>query len=325
MKSSPSASPVTSSAADTVSSSLKRGGAPVLSARALTKTYAAKGGVAVEAVRGIDFDVAPGTCTGLLGPNGAGKSTTMKMLMGLTQRSGGALTIFGTDVRGLSHDQRVRIALVPQEDNLDPDLTVSENLLVYGMLFGISADVLKDRVPQLLDTMQLAEKAKARVNQLSGGMKRRLTLARALVNDPDLLFLDEPTTGLDPQARVMIWQRILELKKQGKTLLLTTHYMDEAQRLCDQIIMIDHGKILDEGSPKELIARHVKAHVFDISKPVPRGLPVAESEDVGDSVLFYVDDGAAFRKAIPETATYLHRPANMEDVFLRLTGRKLRE
>ena len=298
----------------------------VIEAQGLTKTYTPRGGgPVVEAVQGIDFAVMKGTCTGLLGPNGAGKSTTMKMLMGLTQRSGGSLTIFGKDTAGLTREQRVRISLVPQDDNLDPDLTVAENLMVYGMLFGIDRKILKDRVPQLLAYMQLSEKADARVNQLSGGMKRRLTIGRALVNDPDLLFLDEPTTGLDPQARVMIWQRILELKKQGKTLLLTTHYMDEAQRLCDHIIMIDHGKVLDEGTPKELIARHVKAHVFDVTKPVPKSLPPEESEDVGDSVLFYVDDGAAFRKALPENTTYLHRPANMEDVFLRLTGRKLRE
>jgi lipooligosaccharide transport system ATP-binding protein len=160
-------------------------------------------------------------------------------------------------------------------------------------------------------------------------MKRRLTLARALVNDPDLIFMDEPTTGLDPQARVMIWQRVLELKKQGKTILLTTHYMDEAQRLCDHIILIDNGNILDEGSPADLIARHVKAHVFDISKPVPPAVfkttPPVESEDVGDSVLFYVDKASDFRKLLAEDTQYLHRPANMEDVFLRLTGRKLRE
>ncbi|PZP38747.1 MAG: nodulation factor ABC transporter ATP-binding protein NodI [Pseudomonas fluorescens] len=198
----------------------------------------------------------------------------------------------------------------------------------HGQLVGQRDALLgavRERVPQILAYMQLSEKADARVNQLSGGMKRRLTIGRALVNDPDLLFLDEPTTGLDPQARVMIWQRILELKKQGKTLLLTTHYMDEAQRLCDHIIMIDHGMVLDEGSPSDLIDRHVKKHVFDVTKPIPLDLPPVDSEDVGDSVLFYVDDGAAFRKQLPENATYLHRPANMEDVFLRLTGRKLRD
>lgn len=302
----------------------------IIEAANLVKTYPsrAKGQPDVQAVRGISFAVEKGTCTGLLGPNGAGKSTTMKMLMGLSKRTSGTLSIFGTDTDNLSRDQRCRISLVPQDDNLDPDLTVAENLFVYGLFFGISRAVLADRVPQLLGYMQLTDKANARVNQLSGGMKRRLTIGRALINDPDLIIMDEPTTGLDPQARVMIWQRILELKKQGKTILLTTHYMDEAQRLSDHIVLIDHGQVLDEGSPAELIARHTKPHVFDITKPVPltiSEMPVMESEDLGDSVLFYVDDAAKFRKAIPEDTTYLHRPSNMEDVFLKLTGRKLRE
>lgn len=304
-------------------------GEVVVSAKGLTKTYAAKGGVAVEAVRGIGFEVKKGTCTGLLGPNGAGKSTTMRMLMGLTRKTSGSLTVFGTESDHLTREQRTRVSLVPQDDNLDPDLTVEENLRVYGLFFGLGSKVLDERVPQLLNYMQLEDKAKARVNQLSGGMKRRLTIGRALVNDPDLIIMDEPTTGLDPQARVMIWQRILELKKQGKTILLTTHYMDEAQRLSDHIILIDHGKVLDEGSPRALIARHVKAHVFDVTKPFPVGflkeLPPVESEDVGDSVLFYVDDAKAFRKATPDDMQVLHRPGNMEDVFLKLTGRTLRE
>ncbi|MCP5405581.1 MAG: ATP-binding cassette domain-containing protein [Pseudomonadaceae bacterium] len=305
--------------------------APLITAENLTKTYPAQGKApAVHAVQGVTFVVQPGTCTGLLGPNGAGKSTTMRMLMGLTRKSGGSLSIFGTDTESLSRTQRTRISLVPQDDNLDPDLTVAENLFVYGLFFGIARATLKDRVPQLLAYMQLEDKADARVSQLSGGMKRRLTLARALVNDPDLIIMDEPTTGLDPQARVMIWQRVLELKKQGKTILLTTHYMDEAQRLCDHIILIDHGTVLDEGTPKQLIARHSKPHVFDVTKPVPAALGKLklgeyESEDVGDSILYYVEDAITFRKQLPETATYLHRPANMEDVFLKLTGRKLRE
>lgn len=300
---------------------------PVVQAHGLTKTYG--GAVPVQAVKGIDFVVKPGTCTGLLGPNGAGKSTTMRMLMGLTRKSEGSLKVFGLESADLGQKERMRISLVPQDDNLDNDLTVAENLWMYGRFFGLSPKLLDERVPQLLGYMQLEEKAKARVNQLSGGMKRRLTIGRALVNDPDLIIMDEPTTGLDPQARVMIWQRILELKKQGKTILLTTHYMDEAQRLCDHIILIDHGKVLDEGSPRTLIHRHVKPHVFDVAKPFPRkfleALPPLESEDVGDSVLFYVDDAKAFRKAIPDDLQVLHRPGNMEDVFLKLTGRTLRE
>lgn len=297
-------------------------------AKDLTKTYGT-GEEAVHAVQGISFNVFAGACTGLLGPNGAGKSTTMRMLMGLTRMTGGELTVFNTSATNISRTEKARIGLVPQEDNLDPDLTVAQNLEIYGRYFGISKSVIQERVPQLLQFMQLTEKAKSRVNQLSGGMKRRLVIARALINDPDLIILDEPTTGLDPQARVMIWQRLLELKKQGKTLLLTTHYMDEAQRLCDRIVIIDHGKVLAEGTPKELIKQFVPEHVYDIIKPLPKSLekPPKEviTEDVGDSVLFYTHDAKTLQNLIPESATYHHRPANMEDVFLQLTGRTLRE
>ncbi len=307
----------------------------IITATDLKKTYG-KGDTAHEAVKGINFYVSEGTCTGLLGPNGAGKTTTMGMLMGLVRMTSGSLNVFGQPADKLPRDIKARIGLVPQEDNLDPDLSVEQNLYIYGRYFGIKKDVLATRVPQLLNFMQLEEKTKSRVNQLSGGMKRRLVIARALVNDPDLIILDEPTTGLDPQARVMIWQRLLELKKQGKTLLLTTHYMDEAQRLCDDIILIDGGKILDNGTPQQLIKNHVKAHVFDVTKPLPSALTrVAEgktqqdinAEDVGDSVLFYVTEAGtpSFRKTIPHDAQYLHRPAHLEDVFLTLTGRNLRE
>lgn len=300
----------------------------VIQATDLVKTYG-KGEEAFTAVKGISFKIKEGQCTGLLGPNGAGKSTTMRMVMGLTKMTDGNLTVFAEEASKLSRHTKGRIGLVPQEDNLDPDLTVAQNLFIYGRYFGITKKILNDRVPQLLKFMQLEEKTNARVNMLSGGMKRRLVIARALVNDPDLIILDEPTTGLDPQARVMIWQRVLELKKQGKTLLLTTHYMDEAQRLCDRIIVIDHGEILDDGTPKELIKKHVKEHVFDVTKPLPKELSKTpkdvESEDLGDSVLFYTNDAPTFRKIVPHTAQYLHRPANLEDVFLGLTGRKLRE
>jgi len=311
----------------------------IITATNLKKTYG-KGDTAHEAVKGINFYVTEGTCTGLLGPNGAGKTTTMGMLMGLVRITSGSLTVFGQPADKLPRNVKARIGLVPQEDNLDPDLSVEQNLFIYGRYFGIKKDVLATRVPQLLQFMHLEEKAKSRVNQLSGGMKRRLVIARALVNDPDLIILDEPTTGLDPQARVMIWQRLLELKKQGKTLLLTTHYMDEAQRLCDNIILIDGGQILDNGTPQQLIKNHVKAHVFDVTKPLPRSLEKTleritnsktdqsiNAEDVGDSVLFYVTEvgTAPFRKSIPHSAQYLHRPAHLEDVFLTLTGRNLRE
>lgn len=280
----------------------------------------------LHAVRGIDLDVPSGVCLGLLGPNGAGKTTTMRMIMGLTRPSAGRLTLFGRDVAALPREQRRRIGLVPQEDNLDPDLSVTQNLQVYGRYFGLSSAVIARRVPELLAFMQLSEKADARVMQLSGGMKRRLVIARSLIASPELIILDEPTTGLDPQARVLIWRQLQSLKAGGTTLLLTTHYMDEAQRLCDHIVLIDGGRVLDQGSPTELIARHVKGHVVEVQKPLPAGVPDAIArEDIGHSVLFYVAQPAELIAHLPEDAVFLHRPANLEDVFLRLTGRKLRE
>ena len=279
-----------------------------------------------DAVRGIDLDVPSGICLGLLGPNGAGKTTTMRMIMGLTRPSAGRLTLFGRDVAELPREQRRRIGLVPQEDNLDPDLSVTQNLQVYGRYFGLPAALIARRVSELLAFMQLSEKAGARVMQLSGGMKRRLVIARSLIASPELIILDEPTTGLDPQARVLIWRQLQMLKAGGTTLLLTTHYMDEAQRLCDRIVLIDGGRILDQGSPTELIARHVKGHVVEVQKPLPAGVPDAIArEDIGHSVLFYVNLPAELIAHLPDDAVYLHRPANLEDVFLRLTGRKLRE
>jgi lipooligosaccharide transport system ATP-binding protein len=278
-------------------------------------------------VRGISFRIAAGSCVGLLGPNGAGKTTTMRMIMGLAHPSEGTLDVFGTAVERLGRAERARIGLVPQEDNLDPDLSVRRNLEVYGHYFALPAALVRERIGRLLAFVQLTEKADARVNQLSGGMKRRLTIARALVAEPDLLILDEPTTGLDPQARVVIWQLLRTLESQGKTLLLTTHYMDEAQRLCDRIILIDGGRILDEGTPDELIGRHVKGEVVEVRKPLPPGLDEAAltRDDVGDAVLFYTTDMAEVIRHLPQDAVYLHRPANLEDAFLRLTGRALRE
>ena len=296
--------------------------AAVISAHALKRRFGS-----FEAVRGIDFDVPAGKCIGLLGPNGAGKTTTMRMIMGLAEPSEGTLNVFGIPVGKLSRQDRARIGLVPQDDNLDPDLSVKQNLEVYGRYFGLPGTVVAERVPQLLGFMQLTEKANNRVTMLSGGMKRRLVIARALIADPDLVILDEPTTGLDPQARVMIWQRLLTLKAQGKTLLLTTHYMDEAQRLCDRIIVIDEGKILDNGKPADLIARHVEAHVFEIPKPLPKALVKTKcrTEDLGDTVVIYTNDVTQVRPHLPKDLEYLHRPANLEDVFLKLTGRKLRD
>ncbi|MBL8701506.1 MAG: ATP-binding cassette domain-containing protein [Alphaproteobacteria bacterium] len=281
----------------------------------------------VHAVRGVSFEIAAGSCIGLLGPNGAGKTTTMRMLLGLTRPSAGDVRVFGAPIAALGRGFRTRIGLVPQDDNLDPDLSVRQNLEVYGRYFGIPAGTLATRVPQLLAFMQLEERGAAKVMQLSGGMKRRLIIARSLIADPELIVLDEPTTGLDPQARVLIWRRLLDLKRQGKTLLLTTHYMDEAQRLCDRIIVIDGGRVLDEGTPRELIARHVAGHVFEIAKPVPADLlpEGLEREDIGDSLLVYTADPHALRDRLPAEIEYVHRVANLEDVFLRLTGRRLRE
>ena len=295
---------------------------PIIAGRSLVKHYGE-----LEAVRGIDFAVERAHCIGLLGPNGAGKTTTMRMVMGLSKVSGGELTVFGVPVQKIDRKTKARIGLVPQDNSLDPDITVRENLEVYGRYYGLSSNTIADQVPRLLEFMQLAGRADARVMQLSGGMKRRLVIARALIGDPELIILDEPTTGLDPQARVLIWKRLMELRKQGKTLLLTTHYMDEAQRLCDRIIVIDHGEILDEGTPQQLIARHVKGHVFEVQKPLPNGMDDApwDKEDIGDAMLYYVQSPADILDELPDDAVYLHRPANLEDVFLRLTGRKLRE
>jgi lipooligosaccharide transport system ATP-binding protein len=221
----------------------------------------------------------------------------------------------------------VRVGLVPQEDNLDPDLSVRQNLEVYGRYFGRPSNEIATRVPKLLDFMQLTERSSAKVMQLSGGMKRRLIVARALVADPELIILDEPTTGLDPQARVMIWRRLVDLKREGKTLLLTTHYMDEAQRLCDRIIIIDGGKVLDEGTPQELIDRHARAYVVEVPKPLPAGWSEdgLERNDVGNSVLYYASEPEEVTRRLPPHTKYSSRDANLEDVFLRLTGHSLRQ
>ena len=296
--------------------------APVIEVAGLEKCYGD-----VHAVRGVSFAIHPGTCVGLLGPNGAGKTTTMRMIMALTRPSAGRLRLFGESPERLGRTLRERVGLVPQEDNLDPDLTVRQNLDVYGRYFGIPAAVVAERVPKLLEFMQLGERGDAKVMQLSGGLKRRLVIARALIAAPSLVILDEPTTGLDPQARVLIWRRLLDLKREGKTLLLTTHYMDEAQRLCDRIVIIDGGKVLDEGTPQELIDRHVRGHVFEVAKPMPAGFSDEglERNDIGDAVLYYAADPLEVQRRLPPTATYLQRAANLEDVFLRLTGHRLRE
>jgi len=295
---------------------------PVIAVEALEKRYGE-----VAAVRGVSFSIWPGTCVGLLGPNGAGKTTIMRMIMALAQPSSGYVRLFGKAPSALGRAMRERVGLVPQEDNLDPDLSVRQNLEVYGRYFGRPAGELAERVPLLLEFMQLIERANAQVVQLSGGMKRRLIIARALIANPELIILDEPTTGLDPQARVLIWRRLVDLKREGKTLLLTTHYMDEAQRLCDRIIIIDGGKVLDEGSPQQLIDRHARAYVVEIPKPLPPGFVEhgLERNDIGDAVLYYTNDPSEVTRRLPPHATYTTRCANLEDVFLRLTGHSLRQ
>jgi lipooligosaccharide transport system ATP-binding protein len=295
---------------------------PIIEAVAVEKAYGP-----TPAVAGLSFAIPSGTCIGLLGPNGAGKTTTMRMIMGLTRPTGGGIRVFGQPAQSLARADRARIGLVPQENTLDPELSVSRNLELYGRYYGLAPAQIAKRVQELLAFMQLDGKADARVNELSGGMKRRLVIARALIADPDLVILDEPTTGLDPQARVLIWRQLQSLKEAGKTLLLTTHYMDEAERLCDRIILIDHGRILDQDTPAGLVARHVLGHVFEVQKPLPPGFdmgPLAH-EDLGRSVLVFTADAEAVMAQLGEAASYTHRAANLEDVFLRLTGRQLRE
>ena len=304
-------------------------GLPHLVIKGLRKSY---GGT--EVVAGLDLELEPGICFGLLGPNGAGKTTTLKLCLGLTAPDGGEITMLGLPVPARAREARRHIGVVPQLDNLDPDFTVRENLLVYGRYFGLRDGALAQRIPGLLDFAGLAAKGDARIQTLSGGMKRRLTLARALINDPQILFLDEPTTGLDPQARHLIWERLRRLTGEGRTILLTTHFMDEAERLCHRVAIIDHGRKIAEGSPRELIARHIEPHVVEVyGEGAERwaaacGRSAAERcEQTGETVFCYTRDADAIVHALEreEALRYLHRPANLEDVFLKLTGRELRD
>ena len=286
----------------------------------------------LEAVSGLDLDIPRGNCFGLLGPNGAGKTTTLRMLLGQSPRTSGVLSVFGESIESNLREIRQRTGIVPQADNLDPDFTVSENLRIYGLYFRITSSVLEQRIPKLLKLVELDHRAKDRISTLSGGMKRRLILARALINDPDLLLFDEPTTGLDPQARHMIWSQIHRLKRNGKTILLTTHYMEEAERLCDEIVIIDHGKLLTQGAPKDLIRIHCQKEVLEIRGELPDrlftelGYQRSRFEQAGDTYYLYSDDPTELLEtaaALPELAC-LHRQSGLEDVFLRLTGRELR-
>jgi len=302
----------------------------VLDVRALRKSFGA-----LEVVRGVDLGVAPGECFGLLGPNGAGKTTTLRLCLGLIAPDAGDIELLGEPVPRRAREARLRIGVVPQSDNLDPDFTVAENLLVYGRYFGLSPREVRARTGPLLEFAGLTGREGAKINTLSGGMKRRLTLARALVNDPQVLFLDEPTTGLDPQARHLIWERMRRLTVQGKTLILTTHHMEEAERLCQRLAIMDHGRIIASGSPRELIAQHIEPQVVEVHGPspavaawmAPARAAAARVERVGDTVFCYADevDGLLRTLAGHAELVYLHRPASLEDVFLKLTGRDLRD
>ncbi|WP_017776719.1 nodulation factor ABC transporter ATP-binding protein NodI [Paraburkholderia kururiensis] len=286
-----------------------------------------------KVVDGLSFHVRPGECFGLLGPNGAGKTTTLKMLLGISSPNAGAIRLCGEPVPSRARFARARVGVVPQFDNLDPDFTVRENLLVFGRYFGLSASHTRALVPMLLEFARLESKADARVNELSGGMRRRLTLARALVNDPDVLIMDEPTTGLDPQARHLIWERLRSLLARGKTILLTTHFMEEAERLCDRLCVIEEGRKIAEGAPNDLIQSEIGCDVIEIYGPDPAALrdelaPLATRTEISGETLFcYVTDPQAALERIKNRPQlrYLHRPANLEDVFLRLTGREMQD
>jgi lipooligosaccharide transport system ATP-binding protein len=290
------------------------------------------------AVDGIDFELHRGEAFGFLGPNGAGKSSTMRMIGCVSPPSGGELSILGLDPVADGPVIRARLGVVPQEDTLDLELTVRENLLVYGRYFGLSRDVIRERIARLLDFVQLSDRAEDQVEPLSGGMKRRLTIARSLINDPEVLLLDEPTTGLDPQARHAVWDRLFRLKQQGVTLILTTHYMDEAEQLCDRLVVMDRGKIAAEGSPRELIERYSTPEVLELRFDPDRHQVAAEKlasvtaerrEVLADRILLYVTDGditlAGVRALGLEPLTSLVRRSTLEDVFLRLTGRRLED
>jgi lipooligosaccharide transport system ATP-binding protein len=302
----------------------------VITARGLTKTYGD-----FVAVDGIDFQVSRGEAFGLLGPNGAGKSTTMRMITSTLQRTSGELQILGKDPDKFGPEIRAHLGVVPQQDNLDRQLTVWENILVYGRYFGLSRKFLKGKIEELLAFAQLEEKRNVKSEELSGGMKRRLTIARGLVNEPEILLLDEPTTGLDPQARHVLWDRLFRLKELGVTLVLTTHYMDEAEQLCDRLVVMDKGRIMAEGSPSELIKKYSSKEVLEVRFGSKGNADAAKKlaevgdrlEVLPDRILVYTDNGEKALERVTklglDPVTSLVRRSSLEDVFLRLTGRTL--
>ncbi len=303
---------------------------PLVQARGLTKKF--DDFLAVDAV---DFDIAQGEAFGFLGPNGAGKTSTMKMITTVSPITDGKLTVFGLDPSTEGRQIRQRLGVVPQEDNLDVELTVSENLYVYGRYHDMPRAAINKRIEELLEFAQLADRADSPVEPLSGGMKRRLTIARALINDPDLVILDEPTTGLDPQARHLLWDRLYRLKREGATLIITTHYMDEAEQLCDRLVVMDKGRIVAEGSPRELIAQYAPKEVVELRFPEEQMDGIASrlawlegsTEFLADRVIVYSDDAEATQHELTQRDIHpeqvLVRRSGLEDVFLKLTGRSL--
>lgn len=301
-------------------------------ARGLTKKFED-----FTAVDGIDFSVYKGESFGLLGPNGAGKSTTMRIIGATSQRTSGDISILGKDPEKFGPQIRAHLGVVPQKDNLDEQLTVTENLFIYGRYFGLSSKVIKSKIDDLLEFAQLEEKRDAKVDSLSGGMKRRLTIARALVSDPDILMLDEPTTGLDPQARHILWDRLFRLKERGVTLVITTHFMDEAEQLCERLVVMDRGKIMAEGSPADLIKRFSSKEVLELRFGGDKNEEIAQSlegkgdriEILPDRLLMYTDNAENLLEDVVNSGfhprTSLVRRSSLEDVFLRLTGRTLVE
>ena len=291
-------------------------------------------------VNQLSFSIAPGECLGVIGPNGAGKTTTIRMCLGLTSPDSGSIRYFPNgQAASLTMPQdalaiKAQLGIVSQFDSLDPDFSCAENLLVFGRYFGLKDAVIKERIPKLLEFAALTHKADAKLSELSGGMKRRLSLARALVNDPQLLLLDEPTTGLDPQARHLMWERLQRLVQQGKSILLTTHFMDEAERLCNRLLVLDHGKKMTEGTPRDLIAQNLEPDVVEVYGAgalalveSPLKAMAARVEVSGETVFFYTADAKGLLAALTEYPALrtLHRPANLEDLFLKLTGRQIRE
>jgi lipooligosaccharide transport system ATP-binding protein len=307
---------------------------PIFSVQSLSKRYGDS-----TVVNNLSFHIAPGECLGVIGPNGAGKTTTVRMCLGLTVPDAGSISFYPGKNQKLDMPRdalaiKARLGIVSQFDSLDPDFSCAENLMVFGRYFGLPDALIRSRIPQLLEFAALSHKADAKLSELSGGMKRRLSLARALVNDPQLLLLDEPTTGLDPQARHLMWERLQRLVQQGKSILLTTHFMDEAERLCNRLLVLDHGQKMAEGAPRELIAQNLEPDVVEVYgqgaltlMDSPLKALAVRTEISGETVFFYTQDAKALLAALTDYPLLrtLHRPANLEDLFLKLTGRQIRE